>query len=96
MPLEPTGAEMTSPAQLLASPTGWPGISPGLGRSPGQYVVQEGRLSLEVNLNLVEGDFKANLSRDADKNLVAHLENALAQSSGPRRALQKRMPCLYP
>ena len=34
--------------QLLASPLGLTFPSPGLGRTPGAHVVQEGRLSLEM------------------------------------------------
>jgi hypothetical protein len=44
------GPPLNSPGALLASPlgSGWPLTSPRLGRSPGAYVVQEGRLSLEM------------------------------------------------
>lgn len=42
------GAPLASPGELLPSPVGWPLSSPHFGRTPGAYVVQEGRLSLEM------------------------------------------------
>jgi hypothetical protein len=49
----PLGPEAVPPLmspgdQLLASPLGLTFPSPGLGRTPGAHVVQEGRLSLEM------------------------------------------------
>lgn len=50
MPLGPEVAPplMSPGGQLLASPLGLTFPSPGLGRTPGAHVVQEGRLSLEM------------------------------------------------
>jgi len=50
VPLNPVdyGAVPNSPVQLLISPLKIPFQSPGFGRTPGAYVVQEGRLSLEM------------------------------------------------
>lgn len=42
------GVLPSSPGPVAGSPLNWPFQSPGLGRTPGAYVVQEGRLSLEV------------------------------------------------
>lgn len=50
MPLNPADYAVVpnSPGQLLISPLKIPFQSPGFGRTPGAYVVQEGRLSLEM------------------------------------------------
>ena len=65
MPLRPEGpATLLSPGdQLGRSPMGFVLPSPGIGHTPGMYVVQEGRLSLEmlglVSENVAAGNIRA-------------------------------------
>lgn len=91
MPIRPElGGPLSSPGQLLASP-GWPLTSPRLGRTPGAYVVQEGRLSLEMfHLGDAEdGQRGARSSLD----LAATLdEGAAAAAAGLQKGERPRWP----
>lgn len=69
--LTPTMFASEADGQDCLSPAGWPLTSPGLGRTPGHHVVQEGRLSLEMRLSLTEGDIRAGLGNNTRLEVIS-------------------------